>query len=162
GEVVKIENTKRIYHHGLLSSQMIEKQEYDFDELNRLKETRLYDKKGKVISRKKYEYYGGTKFLSVCGERKGKPDTKTLYTYSSDSLVKEVKDFNAKEGSWKLYSNFLYTYYPDKKPKSTVYYVKNRLRHKWNYDCDAKGELVKKDTTVICTSESLDAKGRKI
>jgi hypothetical protein len=162
GLPVKIENSKLIYTIGFLRRMKIHKQEYDFDNSDRLTESRLFNKKGRMLMKQNYTYFTGHQLLMHQKENKGKPESKTLYIYAQDSTLTKVDHFRFSKSSEKLFSSYHYAYYPDKKPKTTLYYKKNKLKHTWNYDCDPRGKIVKKDTTLICMKEDRDLTGRKV
>jgi hypothetical protein len=161
GLPAKIENSEIIYYTGFFRRLKIQKQEYDFDDSDRLTESRLFNKKGRLMIKQNYSYFAGNNLLTHRKETKGKPEGKIFYSYAQDSMLSRVDYFRVGY-STNPYSSYQYDYYPDKKQKTTRYYKKNKLKHIWNYDCDPRGKMVKKDTTLICMKENIDLTGRKV
>lgn len=135
---------------------------YAYDAKNNLVETKHFNPKNKLMYSQSWTYYSSKQFSSVKSSNKGRPEQETIYTYNKDSALIKNENFYFKKGVKKLRSYYLYSYNEEKKLASTKFYKKDKLKYTWNYSCDERGKIAKKDTTTICTSEGHDDKGRKI
>lgn len=136
--------------------------EYTYTEQGQLAEARHYGRKGKFSHSTKWTYYAPKQLLSIQRQRKHKLYSETLFGYNSDSTLAKNENFRYKRGVKRLQSYYAYTYDNDRQLKTTRFYKKNKLAHTWNFACDDRGKLIKKDTTSVCTSEGSDSRGRKI
>jgi hypothetical protein len=136
--------------------------EYDYTARGYLVESRLYRHGKEVYAQTKYTYFKPGHLSSEQTWRKTKIRSEKQFTYNSDSTLQRTEYFSYRRGKKKSNSFYVYTYNADKKIKTTQLFRKNKLKHTWHYACNERGELVKKDTTSVCTSEGMDRKGRKI
>lgn len=162
GETIKMDRLEVLYYTDALRPLHISTIQRDFDHQGRLTEQKMYDKKGRLLFLNKYEYFTDDKLSFHYSEKKGRPDSKTIFVYNTDSTIAKSEYYRLKKSANKPYSCYVFTYYADKKTKSTQYFKRGKLEHTWNYDCDERGKIVKRDTTLICTKEGSDIKGRKV
>lgn len=151
-----------MFYDGLFKKRETYFHEFDYNDKDKIVESRSYTKKHKLIHSTNLSYFSDNRCASVIQSYKGRPQSETNYTYQSDSSLFKNEKFKLSGGKKKLLSYYEYAYYPDKKIKSTKFYRKNKLKHTWNYDCDTRGKLQKKDTTSVCTQEGSDQRGRKV
>lgn len=136
--------------------------EYSYNSNDDLVEVKHYDKRHRLKYSQAWSYFSPRQLSSSQKRRNGKLLAETMYSYNADSTLAKSENFSYRKGNKYLKSYYQYTYAAEKKLKTTAFYRKNKLRHTWNFDCDDRGKIVKKDTTSICTSEGHDNKGRKI
>ena len=151
-----------MFYDGLFKKRETYFHEFDYNDKDKIVESRSYTKKHKLIHSTNLSYFSDNRCASVIQSYKGQPQSETDYTYLSDSSLHKNETFKFSGGKKKLLSYYEYTYYPGKKIRSTKFYRKNKLKHTWNYDCDTRGKLQKKDTTSVCKQEGTDQQGRKV
>ena len=79
------------------------------------------------------------------------------YDYNNKDLVTTARYID-KNGNDKL--KYEYDYFDNGSKKETRYYKRNKLKNKWTFECDPKGELVKKvKTGNYCTKRTLNNDG---
>lgn len=131
--------------------------EYDND---LLKKVDVFDKNNKLHQTYIYDYFSKYKIKHSETVKLGKKVYEDFTDYNSDSTKAEYRSYNINGTKNKLIVRYAYDYYPDKQRKQTrMYNSKNKLKHTWNYDCNPKGEIEKKNT-LICKNTGTDNKGR--
>lgn len=136
--------------------------EYTYDKSDNVTEVKHFDKKHKLTYSQSWSYYSPNQLSSTQRALRGRPYEQTFYSYNEDSTLAKNETYSIKNGTESLQAVYLYAYYDDKKLRTTKFYKKNKLKHTWSYACDERGNIAKKDTTNICTSEGVDSRGRKI
>jgi hypothetical protein len=131
-------------------------------ENSQLVQTEYFDKNGKQESLTAYEYAFWRKAKHIATFKNGRKKNESFTDYNSDTTVKEYKAYKIKHGEQKLSVRYEYDYYPGKQQKETRQFnKKNKLKYTWKYDCNPKGEAVKKETQV-CVNSGLDSRGRTV
>lgn len=158
-----IKGIYKINHYNqLLRPDKTYMHEYTYNNSENVVESRHYTKNNRLLLKKEYSYFSPSQLSSVQNSRKNKLRHESIFTYNPDSTLQKTEHYKYKGDSKQLISSYVYTYYSDKKVKTCKLFKKNKLKHTWNYECDERGKLVKKDTTSVCTMESMDTKGRKV
>lgn len=109
----------------------------------------LYDSENRLIERKTINNKGEYSGFKSAYNLKGKVLFQKIYKKDQDHPINSLE----------------YTYYEGGSKKSTVYSEKGKIKHEWNYDCKAEGELINvknKDKSTICIKEEIDAIGNRI
>jgi hypothetical protein len=128
-----------------------------------------YNDSNKITSRKVilnyklrnvYEYRY-TNFTQISSAQTFFKDTvnpigSTVYEYTSANKMKSITSYNKDK---KVYSRYEYTYNEQGNRTETKYYKKEKLKHSWVYDCDAKGELIEPKTVKICKNRIYETDG---
>jgi hypothetical protein len=131
-------------------------------ENEQLVETEYLDKNGKQQTVITYEYAFLRKSKHRATFEKGNKKNESFTDYNADTTEKEYRAYKVKNDKQKLTVRYEYDYYANKQPKETRQYnKKNKLKYTWKYDCNPKGEVVKKETQ-ICVNSGLDSRGRTI
>ncbi len=109
-----------------------------------------------------YSYFAPYYIKTYTILKKGKKWAEEINDYNADSTRQEYRSYVFKKDKPQLKNRYTYTYYPDKQRKQTcMYNKKNKLSHTWNYDCNPKGELEKRNTQV-CKNTNFDSRGRTV
>lgn len=109
-----------------------------------------------------YSYFAPHLLSKYTISKNGKALIEDINEYNTDSTRLEYRSYVYKKDKPQLKTRYTYAYYPDKQRKQTcLFNKKNKLMHTWNYDCNPKGELEKKNTQV-CKNTNYDARGRII
>lgn len=134
---------------------------YTYADNGQLKE---YTSSGKGFKpfHKEWTYLSAYKPLRIQSSKGSALVAEQVYTYNPDSTLQKNESLRYKRGKPKPGTRYEYLYNESKKIKRVVFVRKGKTRRIWNYDCNDKGVLQKKDTVWVCTSEGHDNKGRRI
>lgn len=136
--------------------------EYTYNANNNVVQIKHFSKKNELLYDQTWSYYSPKQLSSSQTRRRGKPVWQTDYSYNTDSTLAKNESFSFKRGEKRLKTYYQYAYDNNRKIKTTKFYKKHKLKHTWNYACDERGKILKKDTTTICSAGGFDNKGRKI
>lgn len=150
-----------VYHQQVRRKNVSKIHEYSYDKNNNLTEIKHFDANHHLMWSQSWTYFTDKQLASKLSTQAGKPYEESVYTYNPDSTLARNETYKFKKGAKSLRAYYVYNYYNDRKPKSSEFYTKNKLKHTWSYACDERGKITKKDTTSICNSEGLDNRGRK-
>jgi len=117
----------------------------------------VYDATGNETETRNY-------YVPAIFGKKEKLGWRNSATFDGKQNMLELKYFFS-EDEKELFSRYSFTYYEDgSKKQTTEFDKKNKIRHKWNYDCNPAGtEAINlKDTSRICIRFETDKDGNKI
>ena len=166
--------------------------ELKYDQRGNMAESSRLNKKGKLLGKASWTWDDQNRYIGYKSlKRNGKLRSMASFGYNaSGDLVDEkyyykkpgyvsfhnIKTYNDqhnivgiqylskndKKKGWRV----VYSYYPDGSKKQTIMYDrKGKIKHTWNYDCNAIGKMdIKKlkDTSKLCIRYELDKDGKQV
>jgi hypothetical protein len=157
GQVTERKYTNRWGFGFLMFKNFIHrKNEYSNGDLRKVE---FLNENGEVESYHLYDYTFLHRSNHAQTFKKGKKVNEDFTDYNADSTQKEYRSYKIKNDKQKLVLRYEYDYYPDKQKKETRQFDrKGKLKYTWKYDCNPKGEVVKKESQV-CKNTGFNNKG---